>query len=88
MSLNLSQMSKPRRGIQDFKVRVPNNFIFKPYQICSFNDGLSDISQDLQIKRARYICGSTAEDTPIGTLHAEITVGGLYNTLTANCSCE
>lgn len=87
LSLNLSQMSKPRRAIQDFKVRVPNNFIFKPYQWVSFNDGLSDISQDLQIKRARYICGSSVEDTPIGTLHAEITVGGLYNTLLADCSC-
>lgn len=87
MSLNLSQMSKPRRAVQDFKVRVPNNFIFKPFQIVSFNDGLSELSQDLQVKRARYICGSSVEDTPIGTLHAEITVGGLYNTLLADCSC-
>ena len=88
LSLNLSQTSKPRRSIQDFRVTVPNNFIYKPYQLVSFNDGLSDISQDLQVKRARYIIGSSLDDAQIGTLHCDLSLGGLYNILTGSCSCE
>lgn len=87
LSVLLSQASKPRRSIQEFLVTIPNNFIFKPYQWVSFNDGLSGISQDLQVQRARYSMGSQGDDIPLGTLHCNLTLGGSYNTLTANCSC-
>jgi len=87
LSLNLSQMSKPRRIIQDYQVTVPNDFIFKPYQWITFVDGLSGIAQELQVKRVRYICSSTSEDTPIGALHAEISVGGSYHPLLGDCTC-
>ena len=87
LSINLSQMSKARRSITDHRVTIPNNFIFKPYQIVSFADGLSGITQDLQVKRARYIISSEQGDAQVGTLHAEITLGGLYNSLLGNCEC-
>ena len=87
LSINLSQMSKARRSITDHRVTIPNDFIFKPYQWVSFNDGLSGISQSLQVKRARYIIASEQGDPQVGTLHAEISLGGLYNSLLANCEC-
>ncbi len=87
LSVNLSQMSKPRRSVSNFKATIPNNFIFKPYQWVSFNDGLSDIFQDLQVKRVHYIISSEQGDPQIGTLHAELTLGGLYNPLIGNCAC-
>ena len=87
LSINLSQMSKARRSITDHQVTIPNDFIFKPYQIVSFADGLSGITQDLQVKRARYIISSESGNPQVGTLHAEITLGGLYNSLLGNCQC-
>jgi len=87
LSLLLSQASKPRRSILNFTCTVPNNFIFKPYQTVSFVDGLSGIAQDLQVKRARYVFGSNQGDPQIGTLSAELTLGGLHNSLLTNCSC-
>ncbi len=87
LSLNLSQSSKGRRGIADFRVTLPNNFIFKPHQWVNFSDGLSDISDTLQVQRARYIMGSSQGDPQIGTLHADITLSGLYNTLLTACGC-
>jgi hypothetical protein len=88
MSLNLSEMSKPRRSLPGFRVTLPNNFIFKPYQWVSFSDGLSGINQDFQVKRVSYIIDSTSGNPQIGTLHADITLGGLYNRLLADCSCS
>jgi len=87
LSLNLSQSSKGRRGIADFRVTVPDNFLFRPYQSVGFTDGLSDITDTLQVQRARYICSTSEEDPQIGTLHAELTLSGLYNTLVGACTC-
>jgi len=87
ISLILSNSSKPRRTISDFLVTIPNNFIFRPYQWVSFNDGLSQTFQDLQVKRAAYSIGFQGDDPQIGTLHARLTLGGSYNTLTGSCSC-
>jgi len=87
LSLNLSQMAKPKRAIQNYLVTIPNDFIYKPYQFVTFVDGLSGIAQDLQVKRVRYTCSSAQGDTPIGALHAEISVGGSYNPLLGDCSC-
>ncbi len=87
LSLDLSQRAKPRRSIQSFRVTIPNNFIFKPHQVVSFADGLSGITQDLQIKRVQYIVSSEQGDPQIGTLHADLTLGGLYNPLLGDCSC-
>jgi len=88
ISILLSQLSKSRRAIQELQVTIPNNFIFRPYQWVSFNDGLSTISQDLQVQRVSYsMSGDAQGDSPLGTLSANITLGGLYNTLLNNCSC-
>ncbi len=87
LSLNLSLASKGRRGIGEFEVTVPNNFLFRPYQWVSFGDGLSGISDMLQVQRARYTLGSQTGNTPIGALHCNITLSGLYNTLVGGCSC-
>jgi len=87
LSLNLSQSSKGRRGIGEFRVTVPNNFIFRPYQWIGFSDGLSDIADTLQVQRARYVISSTQGDPQIGTLHCDLTLSGLYNTLLQGCSC-
>ncbi len=87
LSLNLSLISKPRRSIGDFTVTIPNDFIFKPHQWISFNDGLSQTFQDLQVQRARYVFGSEQGDAQIGTLSCNLTLGGSYNTLTGSCSC-
>ena len=88
LSLNLSQMAKPKRAIQSYLVTIPNDFIYKPYQWITFVDGLSEISQELQVKRVRYVCSSGGGDTPIGALHAEISVGGSYNPLIGDCGCS
>jgi len=88
LSLNLSRYSKMRRGIADFRVTVPNDFLYRPYQQVSFNDGLSDTSEYLQVQGAGYSCSGTGgDDAPLGTLHANITLGGLYNTLVGACTC-
>ena len=88
LSLNLSNTSKGRRGIADFRVTVPDNFLFRPYQFIGFQDGLSDIDDILRVQRAAYSCTSTGgDDAPIGTLHANLTLSGLYNTLVGACNC-
>lgn len=88
LSLSLYKWAKARRGISDIRVTVPNNFIFRPYQQVSFNDGLSQTSQVLQVQGVTYNCNSGGkDDAPLGTLHADITLGGLYNTLVGDCSC-
>ena len=88
LSLNLSDISKGRRGIADFRVTVPNNFLYRPYQKVSFHDGLSEIDETLDVMRASYSCISgVGDDVPLGTLHAVITLGGSYNTLIGACSC-
>ena len=87
LSLNLSHTSKPKRSIGEFNVTVPNNFLFRPYQIVSFNDALSQTFQDLQIQRVGYSIGQQGDDPDVGTLYARLTLGGSYNTLLENCSC-
>jgi hypothetical protein len=87
LSVNLARRSKPRRGVQEVIVTVPNNFLFAPYQWVSFNDGLSDTSQDLQVQRSRIVCSALPGDPQIGALQMSVTLGGLYNSLIGNCSC-
>ena len=87
LSLNLSQTSKGRRGIGDFRVTIPDNFLFRAYQWVNFSDGLSDISDTLQVQRARYVCGTLGGDAQLGTRQAELTLSGLYNTLLGACAC-
>jgi hypothetical protein len=88
ISLNLSQTSKGRRAIADFRVTIPNNFIFKPNQWVNFSDGLSEVADAFQVQRARYVMGSASGDPQIGTLHCDLTLSGLYNTLLLGCSCN
>jgi len=87
LSLNLSQTSKGRRAIGDFRVTVPDNFLFRAYQWVYISDGLSDISDTLQVQRARYVCGTSQGDAQLGTRQAELTLSGLYNTLLGACTC-
>ncbi len=88
LSLNLAKRSKARRGVQEVVVRVPNNFMFHPYQFVSFNDGLSDTFQDLQVQRARIVVSALPGDPQIGALDMSITLAGLYNSLIGNCECQ
>ena len=88
LSLNLSRYSKMRRGVADVRLTVPDSFIYRPYQFVSFNDGLSNTSDYLQVQGVSYNCNSGGrDDVPLGTLHANVTLGGLYNTLVGACSC-
>jgi len=88
LSLNLSNTSKGRRGIANVRVRVPDEFLFRPYQQVAFHDGLSDIDDILQVQSASYTCDSGGNgDVPLGTLYGDITLSGSYNTLVGACSC-
>ncbi len=87
LSLNLSRTSKGRRGIGEFTVTVPNNFIFKPYQGVYFSDGLSEVTDTFKVQRVRYNMGSNQGDPQIGTLSCGLTLSGSYNSLLAGCSC-
>jgi hypothetical protein len=88
LSINLARTSKARRSVIDVQVKLPNNFLFAPYQWVSFNDGLSQISQDLQVQRVRYVISALPGDPQIGALYCDLTLGGLYNSLIGNCSCD
>jgi len=88
LSLILSRSSKSRRAIADFRVTIPDNFIFRPYQNVSFHDGLSEVDDVFLVQRAGYACsGNSGDDVPLGTLFANITLSGSYNTLVGACSC-
>lgn len=86
LSLNLSQISKGRRGV-NVLATVPNNFLFRPYQWVGFTDGLSQISDSFQVQRATYRIGTGGGDYQTGTMHAELTLSGLYNSLIGDCNC-
>jgi len=88
LSINLARTSKARRSVVDVQVTIPNNFLFAPYQWVSFNDGLSDVSQDLQVQRVRYVMSALPGDPQIGTLFCDLSLGGLYNALIGSCSCD
>ena len=88
LSLNLAKRSKARRGVAEVVVRIPNNFMFAPYQWLSFNDGLSDTFQDLRVERARIVASALPGDPQIGALDMSLTLSGLYNSLIGNCLCE
>jgi hypothetical protein len=87
VSLSLSQSSKGRRVVSNIISTIPNDFLFRPYQWVNFSDGLSDISDTLQVQRARYVIGTNTNDPQIGTLFADLTLSGLYNTLVGSCTC-
>jgi len=88
LSLNLSKTSKGRRAIGDFLVTVPNNYLFRPYQWVGFSDGLSNISDTVQVQRVSYnISASGTDDSPLGTLYASLTLSSSYNPLVGSCSC-
>jgi len=87
LSYNLSKTSKARRSISDFRVTVPNNFLFEPYQVVSFNDGLSQQFQDLYVQRARIAVSALPGDPAIGAFYQDISLTGSYNSLIGNCSC-
>lgn len=88
LSLTLKNKSKARRTIQDFRVTIPDNYLFKPYHWISFNDGLSNENQDLQVQRSRIVVSALpGEGSGLGALEQEITLGGNFNPLIGNCSC-
>jgi hypothetical protein len=87
LSLNLSRTSKARVSIPDFDVTVPNNFLFEPYQVVSFNDGLSNQFLDLFVQRARIVVSAMPGERSIGTYQQTISLTGSFNSLIGNCSC-
>ncbi len=87
ISLNLSQSSKGRRGIGEFVCTVPNNFLFRPYQWLTFVDGLSEITDTLQVQRVSYSCTTGGQGGQLGAMDCNITLSGLYNTLLGACQC-
>ena len=88
LALNLNPISKTRRTINNIRVTVPNNFIYRPYEYVTFGDGLSAVSQDLQIVRAAYIISALPGDPQYGTYSAELTLNGSFNSLVGSCTCE
>ena len=46
LSLILSRSSKSRRAIADFRVTIPDNFLFRPYQNVSFHGTDQEINQE------------------------------------------
>ncbi len=88
LSLNLAQTSKARRTIGGFLVTIPDNYLFKPYHWVSFNDGLSNEFQDLQVQRSRLVVSALPGDyNSIGAMEMEVTLGGSHNPLLGSCAC-
>lgn len=88
LSRQLAARSKSRRSLQGLQVTIPNNFLFKPYDVVSFGDSLSNEFQDLAVQRSRYVISALpGEQYPLGALFAELTLSGSFNSLLGNCSC-
>jgi hypothetical protein len=87
LALALARRSKSRQTIP-VRVTVPNNFLYKPYQLVDFNDGLSNQFETRQVARARYVQSSQPGENPIGAMWADITLQGEINPLIGSCSCE
>ena len=87
LSVVLSQTSKARRIVPDLRVSLPREFLFRKYQGVTMLDGFTGEDADLQVMRARYVVSALPGDPQIGTWHADITLGGLYNSLLASCGC-
>lgn len=89
LSKDLARRSKARRSISSMLVTIPTNFLFKPYQTVSFGDSLSNEFQELAVQRARYVISAlpSGDNSPLGALNCELTLGGSQNPLIGNCSC-
>ena len=89
LALTLARVSKTRRSVSSLDCTLPNNFLFKPYQVVSFEDPYSNTFQDLEIQRARIVVSATpGEDSVLGALSQEITISGAFNRLIGDCSCS
>jgi hypothetical protein len=86
LGLALARRSKSRRTVP-LRVTIPNNFLYKPYQLVDFNDGLSNEFQTLQVARARYVMSALPGDNPLGAMWSEITLQGEINPIIGSCSC-
>jgi len=87
MSIALSQRSKSRRTVPEYRCTIPYGNLFRPFQWVSFQDGLSNTFQDLEIQRARYVVSALPGDPMVGAYWADISLGGTFNSLLGNCSC-
>jgi len=87
LGLHLGVTAHPRRTISSVSVSVPNKYLFRPYQVVNFNDGLSDIQADFQIVRAAYIISALPGDPQLGTYQCELTLNNSFNSLLGSCSC-
>ena len=83
----LAGRSKTARSISSFLVTIPNNYFFKPYDIVSFNDSLSQTFGDLEVQRSRLVCSALPGEYQTGAFHQEVTLAGSVNELTESCSC-
>ncbi len=88
LSKILARTSKARRSVSGVRVTIPTNFLYKPYQVVSFADSLSNEFQELAVQRARYVISALpGEGSPMGMFNCELTLGGSFNSLIGNCSC-
>jgi len=89
LSLNLADTSHTRRTIDNFRVTVPDSFLFKPYQVVSFADGLSGESGQMQLSRSRITVSALPGDinTVLGAYWQEISLTSSFNSLLGSCSC-
>ena len=87
LALNLNPISKVRRTINNVTVSIPNNFIFRPYTMTSFSDGLSGVSQDFQIVSVSYIISALPGDPQYGTYDCDLTLNSSFNPLVGSCTC-
>jgi len=88
LSRELARRSKTKATISSLPVTIPNNFLFRPYQVVSFADSLSNQFLEMAVQRARYVISAQAgEASPLGALNCEITLGALFNPIIGSCSC-
>jgi len=88
LSRKLATISKTRETIGGITVTNPNNFLFKPYQVISFADSLSNRFMEMAVQRSRIVINALpGEGSPIGALFSELTLGASFNPILGSCSC-
>lgn len=83
----LQYSSKPRIIFNTNKLKIPSNFLFKPYQIVRLEDTVSyPRGIDAEIQRARY--HFNAYEFGLGCRFADITPMAFYDYLLENIRCS
>ena len=89
LSVYLNKVSKARMSVSNIQCTIPNQYLFQPYQIVSFEDSLSNTFADLEVQRARItVSALSGDNSGIGAYFMELSLGGAVNPLVGNCSCS